>query len=208
MGTLYRNGIPYVGSGGAGGVEVTQAEYDALPTSEKMNGSIYFITDGSVSYPTASQMRYDNTESGIPSNSVQGAIDELKIEIGDTDISSVGDGTLSGAVSELNAGLNTLVLLGSSGQNPNSEIVNLSDSIQNYKYLVFLVSNNASSNVLGTSIIPLSLVGLGNGNYVSNYTASNYRISMVFTRNTDTQFNIRVEERAGFNGYGKIYGAK
>ena len=77
MGTLYRNGIPYVGSGGAGGVEVTQAEYDALPTSEKMNGSIYFITDGSVSYPTASQMRYDNTESGIPSTSVQGAIDEL-----------------------------------------------------------------------------------------------------------------------------------
>lgn len=105
MGTLYRNGIPYVGSGGAGGVEVTQAEYDALPTSEKMNGSIYFITDGSVSYPTASQMRYDNTESGIPSTSVQGAIDELKIEIGDTDISSIGDGTLSGAVSELNNGL-------------------------------------------------------------------------------------------------------
>lgn len=104
MGTLYRNGIPYVGSGGAGGVEVTQAEYDALPTSEKMNGSIYFITDGSVSYPTASQMRYDNTESGIPSTSVQGAIDELKIEIGDTDISTIGDGTLSGAISELNNG--------------------------------------------------------------------------------------------------------
>lgn len=83
MGTLYRNGIPYVGSGGAGGVEVTQAEYDALPTSEKMNGSIYFITDGSVSYPTASQMRYDNTESGIPSTSVQGAIDELKIDVDD-----------------------------------------------------------------------------------------------------------------------------
>ena len=81
MGTLYRNGIPYVGSGGAGGVEVTQAEYDSLPESEKLNGSIYFITDGSVSYPTASQMRYDNTESGIPSTSVQGAIDELKIDV-------------------------------------------------------------------------------------------------------------------------------
>lgn len=116
---------------------------------------------------------------------------------------SIGD-----EISALNAGLNTLVLLGSSGQNPNSEIVNLSDSIQNYKYLVLLVSGNASSNVLGTAIIPLSLVGVGNGNYVSNYTASNYRISMVFTRNTDTQFIIRVEERAGFNGYGKIYGAK
>lgn len=108
MGTLYRNGVPYIGSGGAGGVEVTQAEYDSLPESEKLNGSIYFITDGSVSYPTASQMRYDNTESGIPSTSVQGAIDELKIEIGDTDISSIGDGTLSGAVSELNNGLTSV----------------------------------------------------------------------------------------------------
>ena len=81
MGTIYRNGVPFVGSGGAGGVEMTQAEYDLLPTSEKMNGAIYFITDGDVSYPSASQMRYDNTESQIPSTTVQGAIDENRIEI-------------------------------------------------------------------------------------------------------------------------------
>lgn len=105
MGTIYRNGVPFVGSGGAGGVEMTMAEYELLPESEKMNGAIYFITDGDVSYPSASQMRYDNTESQIPSTTVQGAIDELKIEIGDTDISSIGDGTLSGAVSELKNGL-------------------------------------------------------------------------------------------------------
>lgn len=81
MGTIYRNGVPFVGSGGAGGVEMTQAEYDLLPTSEKMNGAIYFITDGDVSYPSASQMRYDNTESQIPATTVQGAIDENRIEI-------------------------------------------------------------------------------------------------------------------------------
>ena len=81
MGTIYRNGVPFVGSGGAGGVEMTQAEYDLLPESEKMNGAIYFITDGDVSYPSASQMRYDNTESQIPSTTVQGAIDENRIEI-------------------------------------------------------------------------------------------------------------------------------
>ena len=95
MGTLYRNGVPYIGSGGAGGVEVTQAEYDSLPESEKLNGSIYFITDGSVSYPTASQMRYDNTESGIPSTSVQGAIDELKIDVDD-----LNNGLLKSAVAD------------------------------------------------------------------------------------------------------------
>lgn len=83
MGTIYRNGVPFVGSGGAGGVEMTQAEYDLLPTSEKMNGAIYFITDGDVSYPSASQMRYDNTESQIPATTVQGAIDENRIEIND-----------------------------------------------------------------------------------------------------------------------------
>lgn len=83
MGTIYRNGVPFVGSGGAGGVEMTQAEYDLLPESEKMNGAIYFITDGDVSYPSASQMRYDNTESQIPSTTVQGAIDENRIEIND-----------------------------------------------------------------------------------------------------------------------------
>lgn len=105
MGTIYRNGVPFVGSGGAGGVEMTQAEYDLLPESEKMNGAIYFITDGDVSYPSASQMRYDNTESQIPSTTVQGAIDELKIEIGNTNISSIGDGTVTGAVNALNNGL-------------------------------------------------------------------------------------------------------
>lgn len=71
MGTIYRNGIPYVG---------TEA---------------------------ASQVHYDSTESGISSTSVQGAIDELKAEIGDTDISGVGDGTLSGAVSELNQAIDS-----------------------------------------------------------------------------------------------------
>lgn len=81
MGTIYRNGVPFVGSGGAGGVEMTEAEYELLPESEKMNGAIYFITDGDVSYPSASQMRYDNTESQIPSTTVQGAIDELKIDV-------------------------------------------------------------------------------------------------------------------------------
>ena len=45
MGTLYRNGVPYIG-GGSGSEE-------------------------------ASQIHYDNTKSGIPSTSVQGAIDEL-----------------------------------------------------------------------------------------------------------------------------------
>ena len=38
---------PSDGSGGnTNSVELTQAEYDALTTEEKNNGTIYFITDG------------------------------------------------------------------------------------------------------------------------------------------------------------------
>ena len=47
MGKVLINGIPYGGSGGgANYTELTQQEYDALTTEEKLNGELYFITDG------------------------------------------------------------------------------------------------------------------------------------------------------------------
>ena len=33
-------------------VKLTQAQYDALDTADKMNGTIYFITDGTPHSPT------------------------------------------------------------------------------------------------------------------------------------------------------------
>lgn len=95
MGTIYRNGTAFIGSGGAGGVELTQAEYDALPETEKMNGSIYFISDGEASYPSASTMRYDNSTSGLTATSVQAAVDEVNEKVNDN----------AWDISELNADL-------------------------------------------------------------------------------------------------------
>lgn len=95
MGTIYRNGTAFIGSGGAGGVELTQAEYDALPETEKMNGSIYFISDGEASYPSASTMRYDNSTSGLTATSVQAAVDEVNEKVDDN----------AGDIAELNNGL-------------------------------------------------------------------------------------------------------
>jgi len=94
MGTIYRNGTAFIGSGGAGGVELTQAEYDALPTTEKMNGSIYFISDGEASYPSASTMRYDNSTSGLTATSVQAAVDEVNEKVNDNawDIAELNNG--------------------------------------------------------------------------------------------------------------------
>lgn len=52
-------------------VELTQAQYDALPSSKLTDNVEYFITDGSTSYPTADEVRY---EEGV---SVADALDTL-----------------------------------------------------------------------------------------------------------------------------------
>ena len=59
-------------------VELTQAEYDALSTVEKSNGTIYYVTDATGTYLTASEVSYG-------SSSVQDALDDLESQI-DKDI--------------------------------------------------------------------------------------------------------------------------
>lgn len=46
MGLIYKTGRLYGGGGGADYVELTQAQYDALPSTQKMDGTMYLITDG------------------------------------------------------------------------------------------------------------------------------------------------------------------
>lgn len=61
-------------------VELTQAQYDALPATKLTNNVNYFIKDGAYrpqgSVIDAEGVMYDNTESGLTSDTVQGAIDE------------------------------------------------------------------------------------------------------------------------------------
>lgn len=61
-------------------VELTQAQYDALPASKLTDDVNYFIKDGAYrpqgSVIDAEGVMYDNTESGLTSDTVQGAIDE------------------------------------------------------------------------------------------------------------------------------------
>ncbi len=45
MGTIIKNNIIYGGGGNSKMCELTQAEYDALTTQEKNNGTVYYITD-------------------------------------------------------------------------------------------------------------------------------------------------------------------
>lgn len=73
MGLIMRNGVSYFGDGA---VELTQAEYDALPTSEKLNGTTYYISDATSLFPAGS-ISYDNSSSGLVATNAQGAINEL-----------------------------------------------------------------------------------------------------------------------------------
>ena len=78
QGKIIRNGITY--SGGGGGCDImylTQAQYDALPESKLTNGVEYRITDNNPPAPTAKDMAYDNSESGIDAENVQDAIDTV-----------------------------------------------------------------------------------------------------------------------------------
>ena len=64
---------------GALTMEVTQTEYDALSTAEKMNGTIYFITDSSTVLPEASDtvaglVIVDNVLSSVSEHPVQNRV--------------------------------------------------------------------------------------------------------------------------------------
>lgn len=57
-------------------LEMTKAEYDALPEAKKMDGTVYMITDDTGGWE-AENASYDNTESGLTATNVQDALDEI-----------------------------------------------------------------------------------------------------------------------------------
>lgn len=57
-------------------LEMTKAEYDALPEAKKMDGTVYMITDDTGGWE-AERSVYDNTESGLTATNVQDALDEI-----------------------------------------------------------------------------------------------------------------------------------
>ena len=66
-------------------VTLTQAQYDALVQAGTVDPNVmYLITDGTVDYPTASTMAYDNSVSGLSATNVQDAIDEVNAKIAST----------------------------------------------------------------------------------------------------------------------------
>lgn len=56
-------------------LEMTKAQYEALPAAKQNDGTIYLITDGDGGWE-AEDVSYDNTESGLTATNVQDAVDE------------------------------------------------------------------------------------------------------------------------------------
>ena len=69
------------GGGGLIGVELTQAQYDALTPEEKTNGTVYFITDTDVPSVLDDYQTKEDSELETTSQEVVGAINELNSAI-------------------------------------------------------------------------------------------------------------------------------
>lgn len=84
MTKIMKGGLSYCATSNM--VALTQAQYDALSTAQKNNGNFYFITDANPSYFSATNIDYNNTDSGLTATDIQDAIDEVVGSISDTKV--------------------------------------------------------------------------------------------------------------------------
>jgi len=90
-------------------IELTQAEYNALTPEEKLNGTEYFITDGTNPPVEAASILYDNEDSGLVASDVQNAIDELNYNM-----SNLSGANYTDLVDTLKAGETSITITDSS----------------------------------------------------------------------------------------------
>ena len=78
-----QSAIDYLATNGSGAVDLTEAEYNELKEAGELNPSItYYITDSKDEIEIdAIGIKYDNTESTLEAADVQGAINELNLNL-------------------------------------------------------------------------------------------------------------------------------
>ena len=84
------------------GVDLTQAEYDALPDTKESDGVDYYIMDEDFVATDAKAVGYDNSTSGLTRETAQGAIDEIVDKINESNTN------FNNGLDELNSNLNKL----------------------------------------------------------------------------------------------------
>lgn len=87
------------------GVDLTQAEYDALPDTKESDGVDYYIMDEDFVATDAKAVGYDKSTSGLTRETAQGAIDEIVDKINESNTN------FNNALDELNSNLTNNLLL-------------------------------------------------------------------------------------------------
>ncbi len=149
-------------------IELTSAEYRQLPATKNTDNKLYFVNDEAYAYqiddePTSGSTGlvksggvYNWTSkigSGTLTTTAQTlipAVNELNAKIGSTDISSIGDGTVTGAVDALNNGLTEQILM----KQTSGAITVVAN---NYTYFTSLKPTNSNYTWYLMSVLPGSL---------------------------------------------------
>ena len=149
-------------------IELTSAEYRQLPATKNTDNKLYFVNDEAYAYqiddePTSGSSGlvksggvYNWTSkigSGTLTTTAQTiipAVNELNAKIGSTDISSIGDGTVTGAVDALNNGLTEQILM----KQTSGAITVVAN---NYTYFTSLKPTNSNYTWYLMSVLPGSL---------------------------------------------------
>lgn len=164
---------------------VTKAEYDALPEDKYSNDVVYMIPDMPGSDGIASNVFYDNTESGLMSDSVQEALDELaQKEVSADQISY--DNTTSGltaenvqdAVDEVVKALPSFHKIERNVSYTSSTDLTLVDQFTIPKNSYYVVTSTTSYNNVRPTMLETAATPVGN---ICRQTALNESAGRIFT---------------------------
>lgn len=148
-------------------LEMTKAEYDALPEAKKMDGTVYMITDDTGGWE-AENASYDNAESGLTATNVQDALDEISSAGGvsyDNTTSGLTATNVQDAVDELK--LNSFVC---DVENFTNISVGANDSVAR-------TITQKSGYTLASVYLALSGTGSGHNGTIKMYTQYGFFVS-------------------------------
>jgi len=170
--------------------EVTQAQYDALTTDEKNNGTAYFITDR-----------------------LSPAATDLWTKVGTATLNTTAK-DCSGAINELNSTIRTqthyygeLLDSGSIKTMTTATSKNLNDKFTKYNYLV--IQFRSSSNVMQTTVVTSSYFNGTSSTtrviLVGFSSSGSYLGTVEVYKNTDSSVYIKVSSNNTFGTGNRIY---
>ena len=167
-----------------------KATLSQIFTSSATSGSGLGITSGGV-YAI---------KSGLDSD-----ISDINTLLGSTSIASIGDGTVTGAVSQINSDLTdigefTTLFIGGSTSEQWATNLTLLDNINNYKYLVLYIADDtlqvSTDNIFNPATIPVSLFKYATGGTGlavtsdSRYASVRYISATTINARTNAPFKI------------------